>query len=94
MIIVSQKNKLINFDNVEEIKIEDLSLENYQRNCFGVLGYTVSNKKKELGIYETEERAKEVLKEILEAYKNCNYYSLSQMGKGFVINDYYEMPKE
>ena len=85
MIIVSQdKSEIINFDKVQNI---------YVSGRFISLNFELNNNEV-IGIYETEERAKEVLKEILEAYKNCNYYSLSQMGKGFVINDYYEMPEE
>ena len=85
MIIVSQdKSEIINFDKVQNI---------YVSGRFISLNFELNNNEV-IGTYETEERAKEVLKEILEAYKNCNYYSISQMGKGFVINDYYEMPKE
>lgn len=85
MIIVSQdKSEIINFDKVQNI---------YVSGRFISLKFELNNNEV-IGTYETEERAKEVLKEILEAYKNCNYYSLSQMGKGFVINDYYEMPEE
>lgn len=85
MIIVSQdKSEIINFDKVQNI---------YVSGRFISLYFELNNNEV-IGTYKTEERAKEVLQEILEAYKNCNYYSLSQMGKGFVINDYYEMPKE
>lgn len=85
MIIVSQdKSEIINFDRTFNIFIEKINENDYEINADGEC----------IGDYKTEERAKEVLKEILEAYKNCNYYSLSQMGEGFVINDYYEMPEE
>lgn len=93
MIILKQDKKgIVNFKNVTDIYVdkgedEDKYFLFYIPVC-SLEGLDI------LGIYETEERAKEVLKEILEAYKNCNYYSLSQMGKGFVINDYYEMPEE
>lgn len=85
MIIVSQdKSEIINFDKVQNIYVSGRFISlNFELNNYEVIG-----------TYKTEERAKEVLKEILEAYKNCNYYSLSQMGKGFVINDYYEMPEK
>ena len=85
MLIISQdKSEIINFDKVQNI---------YVSGRFISLNFELNNNEV-IGTYETEERAKEVLKEILEAYKNCNYYSLSQMGEGFVINDYYEMPEE
>lgn len=83
MVIVSQERNMTT---------ECLELEIIDRDIgFAIYSYGLCE---DIGIYNTKERAKEVLKEILEAYKNCNYYSLSQMGKGFVINDYYEMPEE
>ncbi len=85
MLIISQdKSEIINFDKVQNI---------YVSGRFISLNFELNNNEV-IGTYETEERAKEVLKEILEAYKNCNYYSFSLMGNGFVINDYYEMPEE
>ena len=101
MIIVSQDNdkvikRIINLDNIIY-----LSIDRPGENDFVIIFKDNTMNDNELmkyncllGVYKTEERAKEVLKEILEAYKNCNYYSISQTGKGFVINDYYEMPKE
>ena len=88
MIIVSQDKRLITESLA--LSVEDIEGEEKKR----IMVQEYCGKLYLLGVYETEERAKEVLKEILEAYKNCNYYSHSQMGKGFVINDYYEMPEE
>ena len=68
MIIVSQKNKIINYDNIVEISIKDLTIYDYE--CFGIIAKTVNNKEKELGTYATEERAKEVLQEIIKCYKS------------------------
>ena len=50
-----------------------------------------------LGIYATEERAKEVLNEIIEHYNSLKRKSVYAMGdSGFTFEEkfYYEMPKE
>lgn len=97
MLIVSQnKEKIVNIDNCVDILLgkeygqdEEIDMVKYVSIAYkgpyrgGLLGY-----------YKTEERAKEVLQEIVQAYKDCNYYSLSETGKGFVENDFYQMPKE
>ena len=89
MIIVDQdKNKIINFDNVNEILTietgEVLVVYNtYMTNdCLDVLGK-----------YDTEERAKEVLQEIISKYKTTLYNSKTNET---VVNvpKVYEMPTE
>ena len=72
MLILSQDNekvikRLINFNNIIEIKVMYLSIDD--EKCFGIIVETLNNKKKELGIYKTEERAKEVLQEIFKVYR-------------------------
>lgn len=77
MIIVSQdKDSIINFDNIEYIEIYP--------NSYGQFYLEASLKSidKEIGKYKTEERAKEVLKEIVETY---NIISLAKI---------YKMPEE
>lgn len=44
-----------------------------------------------LGIYDTEERAKEVLQEIIEKYKEENYAMIESMAKAQLV---YEMPEK
>ena len=86
MIIVSQdKNRIINFDNITRIEYEKCNGENYivydlTNGCYG-----------SLGTYETKERAKEVLEEIVKlyeqkdlpngdiSYKNVNYPKVYRM---------------
>lgn len=72
MIIISQnKNSIVNFDNVSELKIIyggtivmfDNAYDN-QNDCSDILGK-----------YETEERAKEVLEEIVKVFSS--YLQLS-----------------
>lgn len=87
MIIVDQdKNKIINFDNVNEILTietgEILVVNNtyITNDCLDVLGK-----------YDTEERAKEVLQEIIKAYLDCNEQNfLAEYA--YVKNKVYEMP--
>ena len=87
MIIVSQdKNKLVNFDNIAHIFIEEGS------------GTTISYGKmsgcsETLGYYKTKERAKEVLQEIVSKYKTTLYNSKTNET---VVNipKVFEMPKE
>lgn len=85
MLIVSQdKYKVINFNNISVIAINEHDIE----------GETTDGIVITIGTYKTVKRAKEVLQEIIQAYKDCNYYSLVETGKGFIINDFYQMPEE
>ncbi len=96
MIIVSQdKTEIINFDNVNTLRATKkgfiVSYENTYKaedDCSNILGK-----------YETEERAKEVLQEIIKQYKNL----ITSYKKGrsdypietlFFDRNVYEMPKE
>lgn len=95
MIIVSQdKNKIINFDNIVHIFISGNSIS------YGVMSDTGAN---DLGTYKTQERAKEVLQEIINKYSS--YLQLNggpAIMKGdidiqpniFNIPKVYYMPKE
>ena len=66
MIIVSQdKKKIINFERITEITVSGTGI---------LVGDDVFIPKgEEVGKYESEERAKEVLQEIIKAYKETNY---------------------
>lgn len=67
MIIISQnKETIINFDNVESIDIV-VDLDGTGKTSHKIY-YVTSSTREELGIYATEERAKEVLQEIKNAY--------------------------
>lgn len=90
MIIVSQgKTAHINYDNIEAtylLKKDD----KIQINMRGNYDYTI-------GEYETMERAKEVLQEILEHYdklKTNIVYSISDKNYPIEIKSYYEMPED
>ncbi len=97
MIIVSQdKMEIINLDRVTEISVSG--------NCICVTdrieqeaGYIVAE-------YKTEERAKEVLKEIIQTNTNFEYYKCADESERNELNpfmktkyqyfDTYEMPED
>jgi hypothetical protein len=92
MIILSQdKTKIINFDNVNTLRvIKDGLIVSYENtykaedDCSNILG-----------IYKTEERAKEVLNEIMENYKNWEYTKMGKLIIGKVVCDtIYTMPED
>ena len=71
MIIVSQdKNIVVNFDNVANINIEKCYNESTRKDdfTFDILVFIVSSGLVRIGKYATEERAKEVLQEIILTY--------------------------
>ena len=82
MVIVSQdKETIVNFDNITEIAQEDGEI--------GITNDILNDNFQVIAKYETEERAKEVLQEIIEVYKRqINQYHFSD------ILNVYEMPKE
>ena len=85
MIIVSQdKDGIINFENITAIRLI-VNLEDNKRNMIAI--DTVNAKRYTVAKYVTEERAKEVLAEITEFWKNG---AMSDY-KGFIC---YEMPED
>ena len=81
MIIVSQdKKEIVNFDNIENIWI---NTESEGRFTIEATADTNST----LGYYESEERAKEVLQEIITAYTGDGIVE----SEGYVC---YEMPEK
>lgn len=72
MIIVSQdKTKIVNFDNLTQVYITQ---DEEKISCF-IRFETVDSLYEDLGEYKTEERAKEVLQEIVSKYKTTLYNS-------------------
>ena len=85
MIIVSQDRKMIvNFRNVENIKIRELSAN---ESGYAVSVETFTSDFDRFAIYDTEERAKEVLAEITEFWKDGAMTDC----RGFIC---YEMPED
>lgn len=92
MLILSQDRRtIVNLDNIKTIELDiiaDFKAITIFRETneveTGVCGLYI-------GKYETEERAKEVLQEIMEKYKEENYAMIETMAKAQLV---YEMPKE
>lgn len=96
MIIVNQnKKRIFNFENLVEIGVfvrniyppKD-NVKRYDLHGMGKNGQNII-----LGIYDTEERAKEVLEEIIKAYLDCNEQNVLAE-YAYVKNKVYEMPTE
>lgn len=67
MIIVSQdKTKIVNFDNLIQIYIT----QNEEETANFIRYESVDSLYEDLGEYKTEERAKEVLQEIIKSYRD------------------------
>lgn len=67
MIIVSQdKEKIVNFDNLTQVYIT----QDEEETAYFIRYETVDSLYDDLGKYETEERAKEVLQEITQKYSS------------------------
>ena len=89
MIIVSQdKDKIINFDNTTRIRIGKYNGEVYIQCDFQNGSY------EDLGIYKTEERAKEVLQEIANTYSIIGLAFEELNGGSKQRVPIYEMPED
>lgn len=92
MIIVSQdKRKIVNFDNIYYIDYYKID-ETYEIDA----NIDKDKDSISLGYYKTEERAKEVLQEIMKRYLEikCFYNSKSEVMQAIEQPKVYEMPKE
>lgn len=93
MIMVSPNGKIINFENLVEIRVFTHDSYPLKDNVKGydLQGVTQNGKYIILGIYDTEERAKQVLEEIIKAYLDCNEQNVLAE-YAYVKNKVYEMP--
>ena len=96
MIIVSQdKMEIFNFEEIFRLYVDDWSNEEFatEPNCFCIKAEKSNDNMicAFLGEYKTEERAKEVLQEIISKYKTTLYNSKTNET---VVNipKVYEMP--
>ena len=98
MLIISQdKMEVYNFDEIFRLYVDNWSNEEFatEPNCFCIKAEKSSDNMicAFLGEYKTEERAKEVLQEIIEAYLDCNGQNyLAEFA--YVKNEVFEMPTE
>lgn len=96
MIIVSQEqDEILNFNNIMNIQVTNCEEDGYLISAGFIVGR--DDNYRDLGYYKTEERAKEVLREIIKKYEKINlgkYFNAPMIelhgDKSFV----YEMPKE
>lgn len=94
MLIIGQdKRQVINFDGIFELYITIWSSKNdfaLDPDCWCIKADKLANSRNSyfLGQYKTEERAKEVLQEIVDTYKFNRCYAVGQK------QAVYEMPKE
>lgn len=99
MIIVNQnRNEIINFNNVMNIGMCGEDGE-YIISAGVVIG--VDDNYRELGVYKTEKRAKEILAEIATAYTNMEIINIPKINiheeisaQRIAKNVCYEMPEE
>ena len=88
MIIVSQdKTEIVNFDNITRIYVHKCPNEISDVRCDTVNDLVIN-----LGNYDTEERAKEVLQEIIDRYANWENLKVGQPDG--ICSPKYEMSKE
>lgn len=88
MIIVSQdKKRIINFKNITDINIEFIHSDYELRASF--IGECENFN---IGNYEEEERAKEVLQEIITRYQNWENMKMGQPSG--ICSPVYEIPED
>ena len=92
MIIVGQeKKRIVNFDNLTQVYITNCQEDN---TGYFIRFETVDSLYEDLGDYATEERAKEVLQEIIKEYRD--YRTAECDGYTNVLQEtaVYEMPEK
>ena len=89
MIIVSQdKTKIVNFDNLIQIYIT----QDEEETANFIRYESVDSLYEDLGEYKTEERAKEVLQEIIIRHGNWENMKMGQPSG--ICSPVYEVPKD
>ena len=95
LILCQKKDTIVNLKKVQAINIH---LQNRKEVC---AWFDVNENNRNsvlLGVYDTEKRAKEILKDLLlryEAIELCKYKSSDKLG--YTLGDYtpiYEMPED
>lgn len=87
MIIINQdRTVILNYENIEAIGVAKAT-----EDRFKIIAATVTNSEIEIAQYKTEERAKEVLQEIISKYRQWNQDANNAVT---IIPKVYEMPKE
>ena len=105
MLIISQdKRTILNFSNIQNIRIEDYGTHQKGVKIYKIYAGNFEGYATLLGTYKTEERAKEVLNEIIQTKTNFEYYKYADeshrnevdtyMRTKYNFFDTYEMPIE
>lgn len=95
MIIVSQdKCTIVNFSNIQNIRIESYGTHIKGKKTYKIFAGNFEGYTTELGTYDTEERAKEVLAEIIKSYRD--YRTAECDGYTNVLQEtaVFEMPED
>lgn len=88
MVIVSQdKTHILNFDNVQDVRIEPYGTHIKGKKIYKIFAGNFEGYTTELGTYDKEETAKEVLQEIVTCYTGDG----ELYNQGYVV---YEMPED
>lgn len=91
MIIVSQdKKEITNFDNIVTLEIEKQKYSENEEKIM-IIAVGIMGNVSTLGCYDIEERAEEVLQEIVNKYRQ---YNLDNNKAVTMLPKVYEMPKE
>lgn len=96
MLILNQdKSEILNFNEIFRLYIDTWNSKEFatEPDCWCIRAEKASDNMicTFLGEYDTEERAREVLQEIIEKYKEENYAMIESIAKAQLV---YEMPKE
>lgn len=89
MIIVNQEKRILNYDNVVDI---DKTLGN--EKDISIIATTTNDDAIVLGEYDTEERADEILEEIIEQYEHEKDCKCDRGYLQTLDNFTYRMPKK
>lgn len=92
MIIVSQdKETLLNFDNIQNIRIEEYGTHEKGKKIYKIFSGNFEGYATLLGIYQTKEKAKAVLQDIVSNYQ-CFCHHKDEYSRFFMPQDinYYD----
>ena len=95
MIIVNQnKCTIVNFNNIQNIRIDPYGTHIKSKKIYKIFAGNFEGYATELGTYDTEERAKEVLAEIIKSYRD--YRTAECDGYTNVLQEtaVFDMPEE
>ena len=95
MIIVSQDERtILNFSNIQNVRIEDYRTHQKGIKIYKIFAGNFEGYATLLGTYKTEERAKEVLQKLIQAYRE--YRTAEVDGYTNVLEEtaVFEMPEE